>query len=179
MIYGTYLPGIAFNGAVSMALDSNGNTYMTGGAQPGQFKFPVTAGAYQSSSNELYTGVVIKLNPAGSAMVYATYLGGNTSGDRTLIAGIAVDGVGNAYVTGSAPPDFPTTSGTLQPQSGTVGISAFVTKLNPEGSGLARFTRAHVYHRLGEHPNDPGSVRGDRDTNGRCTAALGGSLRGY
>jgi uncharacterized protein (TIGR03437 family) len=140
MIYGTYLPGIAFNGTVSMALDSNGNTYITGGAQPAQFNFPATAGAYQTSSSELYTGVVVKLNAAGSGLVYATYLGGNTSGDRTTIAGIAVDGAGSAYVTGQAPPDFPTTSGALEQQSETAGASPFVTKLNPQGNGLVYST---------------------------------------
>jgi uncharacterized protein (TIGR03437 family) len=140
MMYGTYLPGIAFNGTVSMALDSNGNTYITGGAQPSQFNFPATAGAFQTSSSELYTGVVVKLNPAGSGLVYATYLGGNTGGDRTTIAGIAVDGAGNAYVTGQAPPDFPTTSGALEQQSETAGASPFVTKLNPQGNGLVYST---------------------------------------
>jgi uncharacterized protein (TIGR03437 family) len=140
MIYGTYLPGIAFNGTVSMALDTNGNTYMTGGAQPAQFNFPATPGAYQTSSSELYTGVVVKLNAAGSGLVYATYLGGNTSGDRTTIAGIAVDGAGNAYVTGQAPPDLPTTSGALEQQSETAGVSPFVTKLNSQGNGLVYST---------------------------------------
>jgi len=136
MIYGTYLPGIAFSGSVSMALDSNGNAYVAGQARPMQFNFPTTAGAYATSSSAQYTGVVVKLNPAGSALVYATYLGGNGSEDTTSIAGIAVDGAGSAYVTGSAPPDFPATSGALQPQSETIGQSAFVTKLNPAGSGL-------------------------------------------
>jgi hypothetical protein len=140
MIYGTYLPGITFNETVLMALDSSGNTYITGGAEPAQFNFPATAGAYQTSSSALYTGVVIKLNAAGSGLVYATYLAGNASGDRTTIAGIAVDGTGNAYVTGGAPPDFPTTSGALEQQSETAGQSLFVTKLNLEASGLVYST---------------------------------------
>jgi uncharacterized protein (TIGR03437 family) len=137
MIYGTYLPGIAFSGAVSMALDSNGNAYVVGQARPATFNLPTTAGAYQTSSSAQYTGVVVELNPAGSSLVYATYLGGNASDDTTSIAAIAVDGAGSAYVTGSTyPPDFPTTSGAPQPQSETAGQSAFVTKLNPAGSGL-------------------------------------------
>ncbi len=141
MIYGTYLPGIAFSGiafsgAVSMALDSNGNTYIAGQARPATFNFPTTAGAYATSSSAQFTGVVVKLNPAGSGVVYATYLGGNGSDDTTSIGAIAVDGAGSAYVTGVAPADFPTTSGALQPQSGTTVPTTFVAKLNPAGSGL-------------------------------------------
>lgn len=136
MIYGTYLPGIAFSGAVSMALDSNGNTYVVGQAQPAQFNFPTTSGAYETSSSAKHTGVVVKLNPSGSGLVYATYLGGDGSTDTTSISAIAVDGSGSAYVTGTAPPDFPATSRALQPQSETTLQSAFVTKLNPAGSGL-------------------------------------------
>jgi len=141
MIYGTYLPGLASNGAsVSMALDANGNTYLTGQAQPAKFNFPTTAGAYQTSSSAQYIGVVVKLNPAGSGLVYATYLGGKASTDTTSITGVAVDGTGSAYLTGNAPADFPVTPGALQTQSETTGESAFVAKLNPTGIGLAYST---------------------------------------
>lgn len=83
---------------------------------------------------------MVKLNPAGSSVIYATYLGGNGSGDWTSVTGIAVDGTGSVYVTGSAPPDFPTTSGALEPQSGTTTQSPFVAKLNPAGSGVVYST---------------------------------------
>ena len=73
-----------------------------------------------------------KLNPTGSApLVYSTYLGGN--GDDAG-NGIAVDGTGNAYVTGNTgSTNFPTTPGAFQTTSGG-SYDAFVTKLNPTGS---------------------------------------------
>ena len=73
-----------------------------------------------------------KLNASGTALVYSTYLGGN-GGD--VGGGIAVDGSGNAYVTGyTASTNFPTTTGALQTSFGG-GYDAFVTKLNASGIG--------------------------------------------
>jgi hypothetical protein len=83
------------------------------------------------------------LNPSGSALVYSSYLGGNSE-DEAL--GIAIDSAGNAYVTGqtfsplfpSSPASarFPTTPGTFQTAYGGAG-DAFVTKVNPSGTALA------------------------------------------
>src|SRR5439155_726812 len=82
-------------------------------------------------------GFVTKLNPAGSALVYSTYLGGSGPDDGK---GIAVDAAGNAYVTGStASSNFPTTIGAFQTIKGGSG-NAFVTKLNPTGSALVYST---------------------------------------
>src|SRR5438876_7867478 len=67
-------------------------------------------------------------------LFYSTYLGGSA---RDSGRGIAVDAAGNAYVTGGASPDFPTTPGAFQPSS---PGGAFVTKLNPTGSGLVYST---------------------------------------
>jgi hypothetical protein len=76
---------------------------------------------------------ISKLNPAGSALVYSTYLGG-IGDDHAL--GIALDTAGGAYVTGvTSSADFPTTPGTLD-ASLDGPTDAFVTKLNQAGSGL-------------------------------------------
>jgi len=83
---------------------------------------------------------VTKLNPTGSALVYSTYFGGTARNDGT---GIAVDSTGNAYVTGeTSSTDFPTTPGAFQPiqRSLNGGYNAFITKLNPDGSGLVYST---------------------------------------
>ena len=79
------------------------------------------------------TVFVTKWSPDGSQVLYSTYLGGS-GGDRA--SGIAVDGNGSAYVTGStSSPDFPTTSGAFQTKlSGAPNI--FVAKLSPDGSQL-------------------------------------------
>jgi hypothetical protein len=76
------------------------------------------------------------LNASGSALIYSTYLGGS-SYDQTF--GIAVDGSGNAYVTGeTTSTDFPTTTGAFQASFTAAGYAseAFVTELNATGTGL-------------------------------------------
>ena len=77
-----------------------------------------------------------KINAAGSALVYSTYLGGSGNDYGN---GIAVDGSGNAYVTGSTEStNFPTAN-PLQASNG--GSSdAFVTKINAAGSALVYST---------------------------------------
>src|SRR5262249_3285218 len=77
---------------------------------------------------------VTKLKAGGSGLTYSTYLGGSSS---DIGLGIAVDGSGNAYVTGSTQSsNFPTTPGNFgQAFDGT--RDGFVTKLNAAGSGLA------------------------------------------
>ena len=142
--YSTYLGGSA--GAYGIAVDSSGNAYLTGFA--GSANFPTTPGAFQAaphSSNGAGNAFVTKLNPAGSALVYSTYLGGSgggcgpydpgcTAGDQG--AGIAVDASGNAYVTGSTvSTDFPTTLGAFQTNI-RGWENAFVTKLNSDGTAL-------------------------------------------
>src|SRR5207244_8099832 len=80
---------------------------------------------------------VTKVNPAGTGLVYSTYLGGS---GIDLCNGIAVDVAGNAYVTGFAgSTDFPTTPGAFQTARAS-SSDAFVTKVNPTGTGLVYST---------------------------------------
>src|SRR5205823_7677159 len=78
-----------------------------------------------------------KLNAAGSALLYSTFLGGSNGAGA---AAIAVDAAGNAYVTGvTLSDDFPTTPGAFQTTPGPFGGNpqvAFVSKLNTTGSAL-------------------------------------------
>jgi RHS repeat-associated protein len=148
LIYSTYLVGGGgsfFLGPsfVGIAVDSSGNAYVTG--TTASTDFPVTSGAFQTTFGGFDDAFVTKLNGAGSALVYSTYLGGN-SGDQGR--GIAVDSVGSAYVTGITSTNFPTTSGAFQTTAG--GSSdAFVTKLNAAGSALVYSTY------LGGNDQDP------------------------
>src|SRR5207244_9966715 len=101
--------------------------------------FPTTSGAFQAASGGAF---VAKLNATGTSLVYSTYLGNGEVfglGFNEVIA-IAVDGSGNAYVTGNtSSTNFPTTPGAFQPTS-SGGQQAFVTKLNASGSGLVYST---------------------------------------
>jgi hypothetical protein len=146
LVYSTYLGGNGRDAGSGIAIDPSGNVYVTGRAN--SFDFP-TVNALQAVSHACCgvngtTGFVAKLNSAGSALIYSTYLGGfgEDSGNA-----IATDAAGNAYVTGmtgspNQPCDacnFPTTANALQPNLGGVsGASnnAFVTKINPNGSAL-------------------------------------------
>jgi hypothetical protein len=124
-VYSTYISGVASG----IAIDSSRNAYVTGRTR--SINFPTTPGAFQPTfGGGLHDAFVTKLNPAGSALVYSTYLGGN-SDDQGW--GIAVDTSGNAYVTGyTESTDFPTTTGAFQPTlgggSGSGSNDAFVAK---------------------------------------------------
>ncbi len=136
LVYSTYVPALPIAG---IAADGQGNSYFVGSVNPG-VSFPVTAGAFQttrSSANNAQTGVVGKLNPAGSALVYATYLGGSGAqemGDRAIA--IAVDASADAYVTGfTSSTNFPTTPGAYLTTLPTLG-GIYVTKIAPTGASL-------------------------------------------
>jgi hypothetical protein len=131
LVYSTYLGGSGFDQGYSIAVDSLGSAYVTG--RTAATDFPITAGAFQTNygGGDAY---IAKLNPAGTALVYSTYLNG-ASGNS-----IAVDSAGSAYITGEAgPPNFPTTPGTFR--TSPMGFDTFVTKLNPAGTALVYSAR--------------------------------------
>ena len=134
LIYATYLGGSNADGGLAIAVDASDNAYIAG--ETSSTNFPRTAGCLQAALKGTQDAFVAKLNAAGSALVYSTYLGG---GGIESAVGIAVDTAGNAYVTGwTSSRDFPT-AGPLQPASGG-GTKAFVAKLDPVGSALAAST---------------------------------------
>src|ERR1017187_9755297 len=140
IVYSTYLGGSSADAAYGSAVDANGNAYVSGTTSSPNF--PVTAGAFQTtpSSNSTHA-FVAKLNASGSALIYATLVGG--SGSENNVAGIRIDSAGNAYVAGTTTSlDFPITGGALQTtapkSSNSLNTLAhgFVFKLNAAGSGL-------------------------------------------
>lgn len=145
LLYSTHI-GLAGEGirGFGIAVDSAGSAYITGNAGPG---FPTTPGAFQTASGAFTSAYVMKLNPAGSAADYSTFLSG---GNIDYGESIDVDKSGNAYVTGYASSTgFPTTAGAFQTALGG-GVDAFVTVLNPAGSALIYSTF------LGGSANDEG-----------------------
>ena len=129
LVYGTFLGASYLGGsaAASIAVDEAGAAYITGGTSSADY--PLTPGAFDSTLDHQPEGAVAKLDPAGSSLVYSTFYGGAYSN------AIAVDGEGNAYVTGSSPSpqDFPTTEAAFD-RSPNGGWDTFVTKFSPEGS---------------------------------------------
>ena len=124
----SYLGGAGTDAGTSAAVDASGNIYVAGSttsddfpAPPGSLKTVKPAGSYMA--------FVTKLSPDGSTILYSTYLGGD--GDSGA-SGLQVDAAGNAYVTGSAGTNFPTTPGAYQ----TSAALGFITKLGPAGDRL-------------------------------------------
>src|SRR5438309_3164729 len=109
--YSTYLGGTTGDDAGrGIAVDATGSAYVTGFTA--STDFPTTAGAFQTAfGGGGLDAFVVKLNAAGSRLVYGTYLGGAGS---VVGLGIAIDTAHNAYVTGGTfSADFPTASGVL------------------------------------------------------------------
>ena len=139
LVYSTFLGGTptstganisAPDVANAIAVDSNGNAYIGGAA--GSPDFPVTSGAFQTSppSPGITHGFLSVLNPAGTALVFSTFLGGT---EKDVVNGVALDPLNNVYVTGDANSlDFPTTPGALQ--TGSYGGDAFVAKFTSSGT---------------------------------------------
>lgn len=127
--YATYIGGAGSDQAYALAVDSTGASYIAGETWP--VNFPSTVSISSSSGND--DAFLVKLNPASSAIVYATYFGGQS---RDSARGVAIDSAGNAYVTGfTYSPDFPLTqAGYRSPSLGQSDV--FVTKINAAGSGL-------------------------------------------
>ena len=135
LVYSTFLGGERNDQGRDIAVDASGNAYVTGFTDSSAF--PTTAGAFDTTLPGDLDAFVTKLNPAGSALVYSTFIGG---GALELAFGIAVDASGSAYVTGrTGSPNFPTTAGAFDTTlNGNFDI--FVTKLDPSGSALVYST---------------------------------------
>lgn len=117
-----------------IAVDSNGFAYVCGTTFVGSF--PFVAGSYDTVNN-LQDGFVAKLNQGGSALVYSTFLGGN-SGDSCY--SIDVDSAGFAYVIGQTQSfNFPKTAGAFD-TSYNLGTDNFLTKVNLAGNALVYST---------------------------------------
>jgi hypothetical protein len=134
LVYSTYLGGSGDDGGSGIAVDGSGNAFVTGTTYSTNFP---TANPLQASNHGANNAFVTKVNAAGSALVYSTYLGGSGA---DFGYGIAVDGSGNVYLTGSTgSTNFPTNN-PLQASFGGGPDDAFVTKINAAGSALVYST---------------------------------------
>ena len=140
LTYSTYLGGSFNDFAEGIAVDRNGNSYVTGYTISNDFP---TKNPIQALKNGPFDAFVTKINSAGSALDYSTFLGG--SGD-CFAHGIAVDAGGNAIVTGdTSSADFPTKNPVQSSNSGSYDV--FVTLIDPTGSALSFSTYlGGVYH---------------------------------
>jgi uncharacterized protein (TIGR03437 family) len=150
LLYGTYLGGTGYDGCSAIALDRSNNIYVAGFTDSRDY--PATVDAFQptfraASSLPGTEVVVTKLNPAGTALIYSTFLGG-TGADAPYA--LSIDAQGYAYVAGSTTsPNFPVTQGAYQTTFGGASPNldtqyaygdGFVSKISPDGSALVYST---------------------------------------
>ena len=135
LLYSTFLGGSESETGRGIAVDAQGNAYVTGYTDSSDF--PVI-NAYQA----VYGGgdadaFVSKLGPDGFTLIYSTFLGGSES---DWAYGIAVDSLGNAYVTGETYSTAFPTKNAYQVSGGGTFQDTFVTKLAPAGSSISYST---------------------------------------
>ncbi len=131
--YSTFIGGFSFDNSYDIAVDPNGNTFITGTTR--STDFPTTKGAFQETKSSVfeYDAFITKLNHNGTALLYSTYIQG---GNNEYGQAIAIDSSGNAFVTGeTVSTDFPTTNGSYK-QSNSGNTDVFVLKMNQTGDGL-------------------------------------------
>lgn len=147
IIWFSYLGGSQYEYCFSIAVNSEQEPVVSGFTW--SIDFPITPGAFDNTPNindgsfrNYYAGYVTKFNKEGDSLIFSTYLGGSSS---DLIQSMVLDDAGNVYLTGqTSSADFPTTPGAYQTTyggsvSGTGWWNsgdAFLTKMNPTGTGL-------------------------------------------
>jgi hypothetical protein len=137
-IYSTYLGGIGDDFCAGLALDSQGQVYVTGNTESNNF--PVTPNAYRTAfngsrylSNDIF---VTKLNDAGSQLVYSTYVSSPTFESNDGAHAIALNNSGEAFVAGNTTAtNFQTTNDAVQRQVSD-GDNGILFKLNAGGTDL-------------------------------------------
>jgi len=135
LLYSSFLGGSGDDWGYGIAVDASGSAYVTG-ATRGATDFPTTPGAYNTTQNGFQDAFVAKLDANGSALLYATFLGGS---GEDWGEGISVDASGAAYVIGTTRDDvtdFPTTPGAYNTTHNGGFYDAFVAKLDANGSAL-------------------------------------------
>ena len=134
LIYAGYIGGSGSETGNGIAVDADGNAYVTGSTESTASSFPVAAGPDLTYNGGATDSFIAKVNATGTGLVYAGYIGGSES---DAASGVEVDAEGNAYVAGdtSSPADsFPVGTGPDLTFNG--GRDAFVSKVNPAGTAL-------------------------------------------
>jgi hypothetical protein len=138
LVYCGYIGGSLDDQPNAVAVDSSGNAYVVGGTsslQTSPTPFPVTVGP-DLTHNGGGEGFIAKVNAAGNGLAYCGYIGGSGNDSAN---GVAVDAVGNAYVTGTTSSNessFPVTVGPDTSFNGGTN-DAYIAKINSAGNGYA------------------------------------------
>jgi hypothetical protein len=147
LTYGTYFGGADDEFGAGIAVDGKGNIVVTGHTY--SLDFPISSGAFQTQraapdpdQSNAFDAFVMKLSADGSKLLYSTFIGGEY-GDN--VKALAVDGDGNAYITGwTCSARFPLKN-PLQGPASVYTCNGFLSKLNPTGSDLVFSTYFGTY----------------------------------
>jgi len=137
ILVSTYVGGSLIDGAAGVDCDASGNMYVVGTTRSTDFR--TTPGAYRRTPIGIGTSdmFVARLTPGGTALLAATYIGGNSIDEAV---GVKITRSGNVVVAGiTASTDFPATPGTPQPASGG-GTDGVIVVLNSTLSALVAST---------------------------------------
>lgn len=137
ILYSTYVGGSANDYGHGIVVDADGNSFVAGGTESANF--PVSAGAFSTTLKGFTDMFVVKLASDGSAIAWASYLGG--SGVEGTLGGQAISlrGDGRACVTGyTSSLDFPVTKGAPDTTQNDAGqfTDALVSEFTADGSAL-------------------------------------------
>jgi hypothetical protein len=129
LTFSTYLGGLDPEWIQDVAVDPSGALTVVG--ETASLDFPTTPGAFDRSFNGgIGDAFIARLDSAGSALSFSTFLGGTT---WDTASGLALDGSGAATVTGAALSlDFPYTAGAIVSPGG----GLLVARLDSAGSAL-------------------------------------------
>jgi uncharacterized protein (TIGR03382 family) len=130
LAWSSYLGGSINDSGLGIAVDGSGNVYVTGETSSADFP---TTGGFDTTLGPPRDAFVTKVNGNGQGLAWSSYLGGSYTDEGR---GIAVDGSGNAYVTGeTSSTDFPTTGGFDTTHGGNFSSDAFVVRIDDGGTG--------------------------------------------
>lgn len=135
LLFSTFLGGSDEERTYSMDLDESENSYISGYSFSADF--PTTASAFDQTHNGNYDAFVTKLNSIGNALIYSTFIGGNS---EDKCRRIHVDD-GTAYITGrTSSTNFPTVSSAYDTTYNGGSYDAFFCQISPNGTTLVYST---------------------------------------
>ena len=134
IVYSTYIGGSGSDGAAAIAVDPFGDAFITGVSSSSDF--PVVTGgvaANKPNPGSMADSFVSKLDPAGTSLVYSSYIGG--AGNSTVAKALAIDSAGDAFITGYT---YTTSLPLVSPIQGTLAgdADAFVIEIDSAGANL-------------------------------------------
>lgn len=163
LLFSTFLGGSFHDYATAIAIDTEGNVFVTGYTWSSDF--PTTPGSFDTTFNGgIHDAFITKMNSKGTDLFYSTYLGGS---DEDSGQSIAIDETGAAYIGGYLKStDFPATPGAYSVSYNGGNYDAFITKINPTGTALRYSTyfggSGHdVAHEIGVDGNDFAYIVGE------------------